>query len=231
MTLKKKWPSRLKKRQKRSSNTAKIVRIDPLTPDPDDIRLASDILGQKGVLVFPTTGLYGLGADARSADAVRRVFAIKRRPPQQPVLVLLSGIDDITTLVRAVPDYARPLLRIWPGGLTLVFRAADSVPSVLTGGTGRIGVRLPAHPVARALAGQFGGPITGTSANLSGGPSPARVTDLAPEVCRQTDLVLDAGTLAGGPGSTILDATCWPVEILREGAVRRKAIDAVLRDG
>ena len=202
-----------------------------MSPDPDDIRLASDILGQKGVLVFPTTGLYGLGADARSAEAVRQVFAIKRRPSQQPVLVLLSGVDDITTLVRAVPDYARPLLRLWPGGLTLVFWAADSVPAVLTGGTGKIGVRLPAHPVARALAGHFGGPITGTSANLSGCPAPARVTDLDPEICRQADMVMDAGTLGGGPGSTILDATCWPVRIIREGVVRRPAIDAVLRDG
>jgi L-threonylcarbamoyladenylate synthase len=202
-----------------------------LTPDPDDIRQASDILGRDGVLVFPTAGLYGLGADARSAEAVRQVFAIKRRPLQQPVLVLLSGIDDITTLVSEFPDYARPLLRLWPGGLTLVFRAADAVPTELTGGTGKIGVRLPAHPVARALAGHFGGPITGTSANLSGCPAPARVNDLDPEVRRQVDMVMDAGTLSGGPGSTILDATCWPVKIIREGAVHRSAIDAVLRNG
>ena len=221
----------MKRRQRSSNNIADIVRVDPLTPDPEDIRQAAGILGQKGILVFPTAGLYGLGVDAFCVDAVRRVFAIKRRPPQQPVLVLLSGIDDLDKLVQSVPDAARPLLGLWPGGITLVFRAADIVPAELTGGTGKIGVRLPAHPVARALVGQFGGPITGTSANLSGGPSPARVADLDPEICRQADLVLDAGTLAGGPGSTILDATCWPLEIIREGAVHRTAIEAVLENG
>lgn len=202
-----------------------------MSPDPDDIRQAADILGQKGVLVFPTSGLYGLGADARCAEAVRRVFAIKRRPSHQPVLVLLSGIHDMDAVVQTVPDYAEPLLRLWPGGITLIFRAGDGVPAALTGGTAKIGVRLPAHPVARALAERFGGPITATSANLSGCPAAARVMDLDPDIRGQVDRVLDAGTLAGGSGSTVLDATCWPVKVIRAGAVSRKAIDDVFRNG
>ena len=84
------------------------------------------------------------------------------------MLVLLSGIHDMDKLVRTVPDYAQPLLGLWPGGITFIFEAGDAVPVDLTGGTGKIGVRMPAHPVARALVEHFGGPITGTSANLSG---------------------------------------------------------------
>jgi L-threonylcarbamoyladenylate synthase len=202
-----------------------------LDPDPSDLRKAAEILGQKGVLVFPTSGLYGLGADALCAEAVRRVFAIKRRPARQPLLVLLSGIDDMAKVVPSVPDYAEPLLGLWPGGITLIFKAGDGVPAVLTGGTGTIGVRLPAHPVARALVEQFGGPITGTSANVTGFPATASVSDLDPEIRRQVDMVLDAGTLAGGSGSSIVDVTCWPVRVLRVGAVPRQVIDEAIRDG
>jgi L-threonylcarbamoyladenylate synthase len=166
----------LKRRQRNSNNTVNLVRINPLSPDPDDIRQAAEILGKKGVLVFPTSGLYGLGADARCAEAIRRVFAIKRRPLHQPLLVLLSGIQDLDTVVKMVPGCAEPLLKLWPGGITLIFRAGDHVPAGLTGGTGKIGVRLPAHPVAKALLAQFGSPITATSANLSGCRAAARVT-------------------------------------------------------
>ena len=212
-------------------NTAKVVRIDRLAPDPDDIRTAAEVLGQKGILVVPTSGLYGLGADAFCVEAVRRVFAIKHRPAHKPILVLLSGIHDMDKLVRTVPDYALPLLTLWPGGITFIFTAGDGVPVELTGGTGKIGVRMSAHPVAKALTEHFRGPITGTSANLSGRPASASVKDLDPEIHRQVDMVLDAGALAGGSGSTIVDVSCWPVKVVREGPVPRKVIDAVLKKG
>ena len=221
----------MKKRLRNSGNTAKVVRVDSSRPDSDDIRTAAQILGQKGILVFPTSGLYGLGADAFCSESIRRVFAIKRRPSHLPLLVLLSGIHDMDRVVRTVPDYAGPLLGLWPGGITVIFKAGERVPSILTGGTGKIGVRVPAHPVAKALVEQFGGPVTGTSANRSGFPAPARVIDLDPEIRPQVDMVLDAGTLAGGPGSTIVDVTCWPIRVLREGVVPRQAIDDVLRKG
>ena len=181
------------------------------------------------MLVFPTSGLYGLGADAFSVAAVERVFAIKRRPAYKPVLVLLSALSDMADLVDDVPDHAARLMGLWPGGITLIFRAGKKVPAVLTGGTGKIGLRLPAHPVARALAQNFGGPITGTSANISGFPAAADATALDPEICRAADMVLDAGPLAGGPGSTIVDVTEWPVMILRRGAVDRPTIHRVLK--
>ncbi len=221
----------MKKRLRNSGSTANVVRIDSSRPDPNDIRMAAQILGQEGILVFPTHGLYGLGADAFCTEAIRRVFAIKRRPAHQPLLVLLSGIHDMDRVVRTVPDYAEVLLGLWPGGITVIFKAGERVPASLTGGTGKIGVRVPAHPVAKALVEQFGGPVTGTSANLSGFPAPARVMDLDPEISRQVDMVLDGGTLAGGPGSTLVDVTCWPVRVLREGVVPRQAIDDVLRKG
>lgn len=221
----------MKKRLRNSGNTANIVRVDPSGPDPNDIRAAVQTLEQKGVLVFPTTGLYGLGADAFCAEAVRRVFAIKCRPAHKPLLLLLSGVDDMAKVVRTVPAYAELLMGLWPGGITFIFKAGGLVPAYLTGGTGKIGVRMPAHPVAKALTEQFGGPITGTSANLSGFPAAASVMHLSPEIRCQADMVLDAGSLAGGSGSTVVDVTGWPVNVVREGVVPRRAIDDALRKG
>ena len=218
----------MKRKPQNSRNIANAVRIDPLAPETGEIRKAAGLLKKKGILVFPTSGLYGLAADAFSVEAVGRVFDIKRRPADMPLLVMLSGGHDIQQVVRSVPDFAEPLLGLWPGGITLIFEAGDRVPDILTGGTGKIGVRMPAHPAARALVRQFGGPITATSANRSGCPAVSKVADLDPRIIAGVDLVLDGGTLAGGSGSTVLDASRWPVRIIREGAVARQLIDEAL---
>lgn len=220
----------MKKKLKNSSNTADCVRIDPADPDPDVIQRAVALLRHSGVLVFPTTGLYGLGADAFATQAVDRVFHIKRRPAGMPLLVMVAGRHAMGQVVKHVPDYAQRLLGLWPGGVTLVFEAGNRVPPNLTGGTGKIGVRIPAHPVARALVETFGSPITATSANLSGRAAPDRVADLDPTIHVGVDLVLDAGQLAGGPGSTVLDVSRWPVRLIREGAVAWPSIDRMLSD-
>jgi L-threonylcarbamoyladenylate synthase len=221
----------LVQRLKNSSNTADIRPIDPIDPEAETIRRAADVLVRKGLLVFPTTGLYGLGADALCVEAIERVFAVKRRPSHMPLLVMIVALDDMDGLVASIPEYAHPLMGLWPGGITLIFDAGERVPTSLTGGMGKIGVRLPAHPVARALTRAFGGPITATSANLSGLPAPSRTMDLDDRISTRVDMVLDAGSLAGGVGSTIVDLTCWPVRVVREGAVSRDAIDRALESG
>jgi L-threonylcarbamoyladenylate synthase len=112
----------------------------------------------------------------------------------------------------------------WPGGVTLVFKAVDTVPQHLTAGTGKIGIRLPGHPVAAALVDSLGGPLTGTSANLAGRPGSRRIDDLEPNLVQQLDAVLDAGTLKGGTGSTVVDVTQDIPRILREGEISEKEI-------
>ena len=207
------------------------MRVDPVFPDPELIRVAVEMLRHSGVVVFPTSGLYGLGADAFDGEALARVYAIKGRPAHKPILVLISDPHALEGLVGAVPRYARALMQhLWPGGITIILEAVAGVSEVLTAGTGKIGVRLPAHPVARALVAQFGGVITATSANLSGQPPVAGVDQLDRAVKEGVDLIVDAGRLAGGPGSTVVDATCWPFKIIREGAVSRQAIEAVQFD-
>ncbi len=193
------------------------------------IREAARVIRSGGVVVIPTRGLYGLGADALNPMAVDRLCRIKGRSPQKPILVLISSLDELADLTPSIPALAVPLMdRFWPGRLTLVFAARPSLPARLTAETGKIGVRLVGHAVAAALVRAVGGPITGTSANLSGRAACSRISDLDSAIVEQADLVLDAGPLTGGRASTVVDVTGSVVMILREGAVPRAEIERVL---
>lgn len=207
----------------------RIVAIDPQQPQADLIAAAATLLERGGVIAFPTGSLYGLGADALNAGAVERVFTIKRRPPDKPLLILVPDRAVVVDLAVEVPAAAIRLMdRFWPGQVTIVLNALPGLPSNLTAGTGRIGIRLPGHPVARALVAAFGGPITGTSANLSGRGGCHRIDEIDPQLLRQLDLVIDAGQLKEGIGSTVVDVTGAEPIVIREGVVSRRAILAAV---
>jgi L-threonylcarbamoyladenylate synthase len=206
-----------------------VCNISASEPEPGIIKSAVECIRNSGVIAFPTTGLYGLGADALNAEAVERIFRIKRRPLAKPILVLVKSKADLSTIVREVPPAAFRLMQaFWPGGLTIIFSARDILPKILTGGSGKIGVRMPLHSVARALVFGLNGIITGTSANMSGEPACSNVSLLDERVARQLDLILDAGPLTGGPGSTVVDVTALRPVILREGVITREQLKAVI---
>lgn len=219
------------KKQKSLRIISNIESIDPRLPLPGQVAAAVDILDRGGVIVFPTQGLYGLGADALNALAVDRIFAIKQRAFGNPLLVLVPERDAVCDVASEVPPAAIRLMdRFWPGRVTIVLKALSRLPNNLVAGTGRIGVRVPGHPVARTLVSQFGRPITGTSANISGRPGCHRIRDLDPQVARQVDWILDAGHLAGGKGSTVVDVTGRTPIIIREGAVSKQKVRAALHE-
>ena len=194
----------------------KVYKISHEHPAPEIIQQAGTIIKRGGIIVFPTRCLYGLGADAFNAEAIDRVFKIKQRPSQKPILVLIDRRRQLERLVSHVSKAASRIMdHFWPGGVTLVFKAADTVPHHFTAGTGKIGIRLPGHPVAAALVEALGRPLTGTSANLSTKPGCRRIGDLEPHLARQLDAVLDAGDLKGGNGSTVVDVTAGLTRILR----------------
>jgi L-threonylcarbamoyladenylate synthase len=197
-----------------------LHRIDPNRPEAAIIQEAADAVAAGKVLVFPTRCVYGLGADAFDRGAVEAVFALKQRPENKPILVLIPNRREVFRLAAEVPDAAERLMDgIWPGDLTLVFFARPEVPEILTAGTGKIGIRLPGHPVAAALVQAAGRPITGTSANLAGRPGAVTIQDLPDEIADRVDLILDAGPLKGGVGSIVVDVTVDPPRVLREGTV------------
>ena len=128
------------------------IEISADHPAADIIRRAAEIIQGGGTAIFPTRGLYGLGADALAPAALKRVFAIKARPAHKPILVLVADLEMIMPLVRRIPPWGRPLMKaFWPGKVTFLFDAARGLPAGLTGRDGKVGIRLPSHPVARAL--------------------------------------------------------------------------------
>jgi L-threonylcarbamoyladenylate synthase len=210
----------LNAKQNHCGQAAKLRSCRPDALDPDTIAAAAAAVRSGEVICFPTGSLYGLGADAFDPEAVRRVFEIKHRSPDKPVLVLVNAIDQLEQLVVRVPSIGRDLMqRFWPGKLTLVFEARGSVPPILTAGTGKIGIRQPGHPVARALAAAVGRPLTGTSANVSGDPGCRHVSDLPASIRTSVSMVIDSGPLAGGAGSTVVDISGDRPIVLREGSV------------
>lgn len=193
---------------------------------------AARFLRAGGVVAFPTETSYGLAASILSLPALERIFRMKRRPSEKPLLVLVSRVPELMGLTDVIPEEAIPLMdRFWPGPLTILFPALPDLPWPLAGPTGKIGVRISSHPLAQALVTAVGSPITATSANLSG---------LAPacdpeEIRRQfagdpPDAILDGGRTTGGPPSTIVDATTSPVLIVRVGAIPEGTIRRVIRE-
>jgi L-threonylcarbamoyladenylate synthase len=214
--------------------TDKIIPVDADRPAPEIIARAADIVRSGGVVILPTSGLYGLGVDALNPQAVESLFRLKGRDRSKPILVLIAACGMLPRIVASPgPKVCAMMRHFWPGRVTFVVAARDGLPEGLTGGSGKIGVRLVAHPVARALIQALGTPVTGTSANFSGAGGCAAIPEIDPAVIDVVDLVLDSGPLTGGPGSTVADLTADKPIILREGAVAGDEIRAVfarLRD-
>ncbi len=186
------------------------------------------MLGGK-VIAFPTETFYGLGADAFHIKALERIFAIKGRAEKNPLLILIGERAWLPKLVQNIPPRAEELMeRFWPGPLTLVFDALPSIPSILTAGTGKIGIRVSSHPVAQSLVKKMGRPITGTSANRSGQPSTRTAEEVWTALGDSVDGILDGGETRGGLGSTVLDISLSPPGMIREGALSQKELNPYL---
>ena len=206
-----------------------LLKIDPENPDAGKLAEAVLALRGGGVVAFPTETLYGLGADARNETAVEKIFRIKGRDFRNPIALIVSNDREVIPLVEEIPAAAQILMKtFWPGPLTLVFRASAAVLPRLTADTGKIGIRVSGHPLARLLAEGMAGPLTATSANLSGGPECSSADEVIRVLGDLPDAVIDCGKTPGGAGSTILDVTVFPPRILREGAIPHSLILSAL---
>jgi L-threonylcarbamoyladenylate synthase len=205
--------------------------LPPIVPDGDAARAqAADLLRAGRIVAVPTDTVYGIAAWLELPDAIERLFAAKRRPPEKAVAVLLADVAQAWTLGIETPA-ARVLgERFWPGGLTLVLpvRPDAVLPTVLAAGTPTIGVRVPDHDAPRALA-RVLGPLPTTSANLSGEPDARDAREIAGRLGDALALVLDGGPIRGGPASTVVDCTLDRPVIRRAGAIPAPAIAEALR--
>ncbi|HEX5616045.1 MAG TPA: L-threonylcarbamoyladenylate synthase [Acidimicrobiia bacterium] len=182
-----------------------------------------------GLVAFPTETVYGLGADASNAAAVRRLFAVKGRPPDHPVIAHVGDASRLDDYAIDVPDVARRLAaELWPGPLTLVVRRRPAtIVDEVTGGRATVGLRVPDHPVALELLRAFGGAVAAPSANRFGRVSPTTAAHVRDDLGDDVDVVLDGGPCAVGVESTIVDCTAAPVRVLRVGGVTRSVVERV----
>ena len=206
-----------------------VVRVDPARPNQEDVSRAAECLRRGGLVAFPTETVYGLGVHAMNRAAVRRLFEAKGRPATDPLIVHVSAFDQVTPLVVALPDQAAPLAaRFWPGPLTLVMLRAPAVPLEVTAGLDTVAVRVPAHPVARALLLAASLPVAAPSANLFSRPSPTLAAHVLDDLNGRIDMVVDAGPTPVGVESTVLDLTVDPPAVLRPGAISIEMLRTVV---
>ena len=208
---------------------ATIVKVSLSGPgnaiDNEIIAKAGKIITQKGVIIFPAQYFYGIAVDALDIDALQKVFDIKKRPLRNPLLALVKDREQLETLVNSIPDIAEKLIKkYWPGNVTIIFKAANHIPDLITAKTGKIGLRMPLHPVAKALVDAANRPITGTSANISGKPACNTIDAIDPSVLNNADIALDAGELKAGLGSTVIDVTENSLKIVRQGQIPKSEI-------
>lgn len=205
--------------------------------DDESIARAAELLRDGGVVAFPTETVYGLGADALNEAALARVFRIKERPLDHPVIVHLASAGALRDWARDISDSARALAEaFWPGPLTLILKRAPEVPDAVTGGQDTVGLRVPEHPVAQALLEAFGrvSPdrrllgLAAPSANKFGRVSPTMAAHVRADLGDEVDLVLDGGAAEVGIESTIVDVSRDEPAILRPGAISAEAIERVL---
>lgn len=195
----------------------------------DRLERAVEVLRAGGLVAFPTETVYGLGADASNEVAVRRVFAVKGRPADHPLIVHLGDAARLDEWADHVPATARTLAgALWPGPLTLLVARSERVTDAVTGGRPTVGLRVPDHPLALALLRAFGGGVAAPSANRFGQVSPTTADHVRADLGDDVDVVLDGGPCPVGVESTIVDCTVDPPMVLRHGGVPAERLDALL---
>lgn len=190
---------------------------------------ASSIIKRGGVCAFPTETGYGLGALFDNEEALKRIFEIKKRPENKPLLLLIESFDNAPVDMKRVPKIVKRLThKFWPGPLTLLLPAKGGLSFYLTGNTGKIGVRISSNPIAMELVKKVSKPITATSANLSGKTLPKDINEVVEQLKDPApDYFLDGGSIEKGPASTIVDVSSNKIKIIREGAVKKEDILAL----
>lgn len=202
---------------------------DKIQHDMPAISHAGELLKAGGLVAFPTETVYGLGADALSADAAARIYAAKGRPSDNPLIVHICCFEDMRAIVEEVPRQARMLAdAFWPGPLTMILQKSAKVPYETTGGMDTVAVRMPANKIALALIREGGGYIAAPSANTSGRPSPTTAGHVYEDLNRKIPLILDGGEVGIGIESTIIDLTEQVPVILRPGFITMQMLSEVI---
>lgn len=209
---------------------AELLRVSAQNPEAEVLRYAADFLSRGSVVAIPTDTFYGLAADPFNLSAVGEIYKVKGRPETRALPILVSSIEQSMQLARDVPPvFLKLAQQFWPGALTIVVDAANRVPLKVTANTGKVALRWPKSEVVVKLIEEFDGPITGTSANISGFPSCSSSEQVMKQLGGRVPLVLDAGETGATLGSTIVDVHGGAWKIIREGAIPVTEIEKALK--
>jgi L-threonylcarbamoyladenylate synthase len=204
---------------------SKLMLINSNSFSSSELEQAVKEIQSGGVVMIPTDTLYGLAVDPRNRNAIERLFTVKGRAPSNAVAMICADLEQVEREFGLLSDLAKELSRLfWPGPLTMVIDGNNLMKKNGISLDGSVGVRVPSHPVARALAHAVGHPITATSANRSGERAPQAVTEASKTILESVGLILDAGELIGGLPSTIVDVRTKPVRLVRVGAIPWKDV-------
>ena len=199
---------------------SQIFTVNPRDPEPEIISKAVQDLQSGYVVAYPTETFYGLGVDVTNEKAIKRLYDIKRRDYGLPIAILVSDKAMLEEYVGPIAESVLNLIKtFWPGPLTILFPAGAKISRSLTTNTGKIGIRISSHPVATAIVGEFGKPITTTSANLSGYPPSCNTKHIQKYFKDKVDIILDGGECEPSRGSTVVDIADETMAIIRDGAI------------
>ncbi len=203
--------------------------INPESFQDEELQEACKILQQGGLVAFPTETVYGLGGDALRPEASAKIYEAKGRPSDNPLIVHIADMEALEDVAQNIPEAAYKLARhFWPGPLTMIFSKKEKVPKSTTGGLDTVAVRMPSHPIARALIRESGVYIAAPSANTSGRPSPTKAEHVQEDLDGRIDMIIDGGAVGIGLESTIVDMSTGIPTILRPGYITKEMLEEVL---
>jgi L-threonylcarbamoyladenylate synthase len=198
----------------------KVVYIDEHNIDMTAVKEAGKIIGEGGLVAFPTETVYGLGANALNEEAVKKIFVAKGRPQDNPLIVHIADFQSIKPLVTDIPEIAKKLAkRFWPGPMTIILKKSELIPDATSAGLDSVGIRIPSNIISRELIKAAGVPIAAPSANISGRPSPTDVERCIEDLSGRVDYILGGGKCDVGVESTVVDCTEYPPCVLRPGGI------------
>ncbi|MEW5805892.1 MAG: L-threonylcarbamoyladenylate synthase [Acidobacteriota bacterium] len=205
------------------------LNINSENPDQDDLKKIADLLSRGGVACIPTETFYALAAYPFLQEAVDRIFSMKGREHEKPLILLLHDRNQVFELVSEIPASFHPLATsFWPGALTMLLKSSEGIPRWIDAGTGKVGLRVTSNRIAVELIKKCGFPLTGTSANKSGKRPALTSAQVLNYFGKEIDCIVNGGNLSGGRPSTLIDITVEPPVLLREGRISREEIESVL---